>query len=250
MKTAATHIRSGLRLLSDMVFPPVCAGCGIHVAVHDAFCTSCWVSIPFIERPFCNILGRPLARDFGEGFLCAEAIASPPVFDSLRSAVLYNGSARSLVRRLKYQDATHIAPLMAAWMLRASDGMLADCDCIVPVPLHWTRLVMRRFNQSAELGRHLAARTHKRLLPATLIRMRRTSRQVGLTVQGREKNVRGAFSIAPGHEADVAGKRVVLVDDVYTTGATVSAATRVLKKAGAARVDVLTFAMALDAPVS
>lgn len=191
-----------------------------------------------------------MARDFGDGMLCAEAIASPPVFGKLRAAALYDGPVRSLVRRLKYQDATHLAPLMAAWMARASDGMLEGCDVIVPVPLHWTRLVARRFNQSAELGRHVASLSRKPFMPALLVRRRRTARQVGLGVAAREDNVRGAFAIAAGHEAAVAGKRVVLVDDVYTTGATVSAATRVLKKAGAETVDVLTFAMALDGSVS
>jgi ComF family protein len=135
--------------------------------------------------------------------------------------------------------------MMAQWMLRASDGTVAACDAILPVPLHRTRIFLRKFNQAAELGRHMARQAERPFLPATLLRIRRTRQQVGLGARAREDNVRGAFAVAEGREGDVFGKRLVLVDDVYTTGATVAAAARALRRAGAADITVLTFARAL-----
>ena len=162
---------------------------------------------------------------------------------------IHDGPVRQLVHGLKYRDRTDLAAMMALWMLRASDGLVAGCDGIVPVPLHRWRFASRKFNQSAELARHLSRLSGRPFLPRTLIRVKNTSRQVGLTARAREDNVRAAFKVAPGHEIDVAGRHVVLVDDVYTTGATVSSAARALKKAGASEVTVLTFAMAVAGPI-
>lgn len=203
----------------------------------------------FIERPYCEVLGIPFSYDPGEGMVSAEAIATPPSFDRLRAVALHEGVARSLVHGLKYRDRTDLAPMMAAWMLRAGEAYLSGCDGIIPVPLHWTRLSLRRFNQAAELARHLARLSGRPLLVEALQRARRTRRQVGLTARAREDNVRAAFRVVKGSEDQVFGKRLVLIDDVYTTGATVSAAARVLKRAGASEVTVLTFAMALREPI-
>ena len=169
--------------------------------------------------------------------------------DRLRSAATHDRAVRDLVHRLKYRDRTDLAPMMAAWMLRASDGTVESCDTLIPVPLHRTRMLARKFNQAAELARHMARLSGKPLLAATLIRVKRTSQQVGLGAKAREDNVRSAFAIAKGCENDIFGKRIVLVDDVYTTGATVAAASRTLRKAGAADITVLTFARALSEPI-
>jgi ComF family protein len=238
-----------MKSLGDLVYPPTCLGCGIRTRRHGAFCGGCWSQIRFIERPYCDRLGLPFSYDPGPGMLSAQAIAEPPVFDRLRSVAIHEGAARNLVHSLKYRDRTNLAPMMAEWMLRASDGHVANCDGIVPVPLHRLRFALRKFNQAAELGRHIAHLSGKPFLPEALARVKRTSRQVGLTARGREDNVRGAFATPSGREGEVFGKRLVLVDDVYTTGATVSAATRALKKAGAAEVTVLTFAMAVAGPI-
>lgn len=231
------------------MFPPVCAGCGILTGRHRGVCGACWSSITLIERPYCEVLGLPFSHDLGAGFLCADAIANPPVFDRLRSVAVHDGVARNLVHGLKYRDRTDLAAMMAEWMLRASDGRVADCDALIPVPLHAFRLLARRFNQSAELARAVARLSGKPYLADALLRTKRTRRQVGLGVRAREDNVRSAFSVSSPHRADLAGARVVLVDDVYTTGATVSAATRALKRAGVVDVTVLTFARALSAPI-
>lgn len=199
----------------------------------------------FIERPYCEVLGIPFRKDQGQGALSPQAIAEPPPFDRLRSVALHEGAARNLVHGLKYRDRTDLAVMMARWMARAALTELSACDVIIPIPLHWTRLLRRRFNQSAELARHLSHLVDKPMLASSLRRAKRTRRQVGLSVNKRTENLRGAFKMAAGHENDVFGKRVVLIDDVYTTGATVSAAARVLRRAGAADITVLSFAMAL-----
>lgn len=242
-------LRQWGRAVVDIVYPPQCAGCGIIISRGGAFCSECWSGIGFIERPYCEILGLPFSSDPGPGMLSSEAIANPPPFDRLRSAVIHEGAARKLVHQLKYLDRLDLVSTMAVWMLRASDGMIEQCDYIIPVPLHRRRFISRRFNQSAELARHLAGLSGKPFLSSSVIRTKPTKRQVGLTAKGRQDNMRGAFAFAPGRELDVAGKRVVLVDDVYTTGATVSAVSRLLKKAGAADVTVLTFAMAISGPI-
>jgi ComF family protein len=233
------------RRAADLVYPPVCLGCGVLTGRHGAVCASCWRQLRFIDRPYCDVLGLPFSYDPGPGMLSAQAIAHPPAFDRLRSAVIFDGAARAMVHGLKYKDRGDLAPTMAGWMERGGRDCLDRCDAILPVPLHRTRFVLRKFNQAAELARHLSRRTEKPFVPAALVRTKRTRRQVGLTARAREENVRAAFAVAPGYEAEVFGKRVVLIDDVYTTGATVSAAARALKKAGAAEISVLTFAMAL-----
>jgi ComF family protein len=234
---------------ANLVYPPVCRGCGRHVVRHGAVCPSCWASLRLIERPFCEVLGVPFSHDLGRGILSADAIAHPPPFDRLRSVALHAGIARDLVHALKYTDRTDLAPMMAAWMVRASEGAVAASDAIVPVPLHMFRLWSRRYNQSAELARAISALSGRPMLSTALVRRRRTARQVGLGVAQRQDNVRGAFAVTDDGRASVFGRRLVLVDDVYTTGATVAAATRALKAAGASEVTVLTFARALAAPI-
>jgi ComF family protein len=233
----------------DLIFPPVCSGCGRLTGYAHAVCASCWAGMPFIERPYCEVLGLPFAYDPGESAVSPEAIANPPVFDRLRSVAIHEGIVRDLVHGLKYRDRTDLAPMMAEWMIRASDGAVAAADMIVPVPLHALRLWRRKFNQAAELARVIAERSARAYRPDVLRRIKRTSRQVGLGARAREDNVRGAFAVPEGAKRELAGKRIVLVDDVYTTGATVAAATRALKRAGAGDVTVLTFARAMSGPI-
>lgn len=230
----------------DFIYPPTCPGCQVLLGRHAGICARCWSYLRFIERPYCEVLGVPFSHDLGAGILSADAIADPPPFARLRSAVLHDGLARTLVHNLKYRDRTDLAPMMAAWMVRAADGEIEACEVIVPVPLHRYRLFARKFNQSAELARAIARQTGKPLVLGALQRTRRTKRQIGLSAAARQENVQGAFSVSQNGKTALFGKRVLLIDDVYTTGATVSAATRALKRGGgAAEVSVLTFARAL-----
>lgn len=236
--------REAVSLPARLLFPPVCAGCRRQVSQPGVLCAACWPKLRFLEKPWCPVMGTPFSHDMGEGFLSAEAIANPPPFERARAAVAYSGVARDMVRGLKYNDRTDLAPWMARWMVRAGADLVADADVIVPVPLHWRRFLSRRFNQSAELARAVSELSGVRFEPTTIKRVKKTRQQVGLTSMQREDNVRAAFRVAPDTEIKVRGQRVLVVDDVYTTGATVSAVTKALSKAGAT-VDVLTFARVL-----
>ncbi len=233
----------------DIVYPPACAGCGVLLGSKASLCPHCWSKLALIERPYCDVLGTPFSHDLGPSILSADAIANPPPFDRLRSVALYDDLARILVQSLKYRDRTDLAPMRAGWMLRAGDGSVQAADVILPVPLHRSRLVWRKFNQAAELARAIGRLSGKPVLIDALRRTKRTRRQVGLGPRAREENVRGAFAITPAGREALFGRRVVLVDDVYTTGATVAAVTRSLKRAGASDVTVLTFARALPGPI-
>lgn len=239
------HLAALMRRAGDLVFPPTCPGCGRMAAGHGAVCPACWRQIAFIERPYCEVLGIPFSHDLGPGILSAEAIANPPDFDRLRSVCAFNGTARNLVHSLKYRDRTELAPMLALWMARAGKEMLADCDAIVPVPLHRFRLMSRKFNQAAELALAVSRLTGKPMLSDAIRRTRHTEHQVGLGRTGRAENVRGAFRVTERGKTEITGRRVVVVDDVYTTGATVSAVARAARRAGASEIGILTFARAL-----
>lgn len=233
-----SQIASGL---AHILYPPVCMGCRTAVGSDGALCPHCWAQAPFLERPVCDVLGLPFPYDPGEGAVSPLAIAKPPVFDRARAAMLHEGVGARLVAQLKYSDRTDLAIAMALWMERAGTELIAEADALVPVPLHRNRLVRRRFNQAAELARHLSHRTRIPYRPLALERVKATASQVGLGAKARARNVRGAFAVAERRRHEVEGRRILLVDDVFTTGSTVSSAARALKRAGALRVDVLTF---------
>ena len=231
-----------LRRLADLVLPPRCLSCGVVVGEHGSLCARCWSRLRLIEAPFCARLGIPFTYDLGEGALSAEAIADPPPFDRCRAVAAFDDIARRLVHGLKYRDQLELAEWMGTWMARAGAALVAEADLIVPVPLHRRRLWWRRFNQSAALAQVIARCTGKPWSPTALARIRPTAQQVGLSANERDRNVRGAFRVAATQKAAIAGRRVLIVDDVYTTGATAKAAARALLRAGAKAVDVLVFA--------
>lgn len=235
---AAWLARKGI----DIALPPQCLACDRPTAVHGSLCAACWSRLRLIEKPYCVRLGVPFTYSIGEGALSAEAIADPPPFDRCRAVAVFDDVARKLVHGLKYRDRLELASWMAGWMRRAGADIVAGADIIVPVPLHPRRLWWRRANQSALLAQGVATAAGVAFAPLALRRIRATEQQVGLTPDQRDRNVRGAFLVPPDTRISVAGRRVLLVDDVYTTGATVKAATRALLRGGAAAVDVLVFA--------
>jgi ComF family protein len=240
LRLARVWTRAG-RAALDTLYPPICLACRAATSEAGALCSSCWRAMRFIERPFCDRLGTPFEHDLGEGLLSPQAVTDPPVFQRARAVARFeDGPARRLVHRLKYADRAELAAPMGAWMARAGADVLAEADAITPVPLHARRLWTRRFNQAAALGREIARRAGKPFEPALLRRIKATRSQVGLSREQRVQNMQGAFRAAPA--ASVQGRRIALVDDVLTSGATANAAARALLRAGAAQVDLIVFA--------
>jgi len=226
----------------DVVFPPACIACGSATGTHAALCVDCWSGLRFIEAPICDRLGVPFAVDLGAGLISPEAFANPPVYQRARAAVCFeDGPAREIVHRLKYGDRVELARPMAVWMTRAGKDILDGADALVPTPLHWRRLFSRRFNQAALLARQVADLCGVAVDPMLLSRVRATAPQIGKTRAQRAENMQGAFRVGGPARARLGGRRVVLVDDVLTSGATANAAARALLRAGAAQVDVLVF---------
>jgi ComF family protein len=213
----------------------------------NGLCPACWSKVAFIAPPYCPRLGIPFAYDPGPGILSMQAIADPPAFQRARAAVRFDDVARALVHALKYGDRLDLAPLLGGWMARAGAELLDSADALVPVPLHWRRLWTRRFNQSAALAAAIARASGVAVAHAALRRVKATRQQVGLSRSERAGNVQGAFRVAPAAKAEVAGRRLVLIDDVLTSGATADACARALLRAGAAQVDVLVLARVVDA---
>ncbi|WP_373502038.1 ComF family protein [Aestuariivirga sp.] len=227
----------------DLVTPSQCLGCGVPVGEPASLCVPCWGKLQHIDEPVCDMLGTPFAYEQGPGTLSAAAIADLPVWDRSRAAVIFDEASRGLVHALKYQDRQEAGKLMARMMARAGRQILRDADVILPVPLFRWRLWRRRFNQSAYLAQQLSRLSGKAWEPGFLMRGRRTRSQVGLDHAERRKNVKGAFLISEASTVSIAGKSVLLVDDVRTTGATAEACAVVLKAAGARSVSLLSFAL-------
>lgn len=226
----------------DLVMPPQCAACATPLERTAALCAGCWATVDFIERPYCARLGIPFPYDVGEGALSAAALADDPPYDRVRSVARYRGPARDMVLALKFRDRVDLAPMMAAWMARAGRELFDETDLVVPVPMHWLRLLRRRHNQAALLAGRVAAAAGLRPGPDVLRRLRGTPPQTGLSARARTRNLAGAIGVCRRRRGAVREAAVLLVDDVFTTGATAHACARVLKRAGARRVDVLTFA--------
>ena len=233
------------RIALDVALPTLCVACREPVE-GEGVCADCWAKLSFIAPPFCPRLGIPFVYDPGPDMLSMEAIAHPPAYARARAAVRYDDVARTLVHALKYQDRTDLAPAMGRWMARAGRELLDEADVLVPVPLHWRRGWSRRYNQSGALARIIAQQTGVMVAVEALRRIRPTEQQIGLSRPQRASNVQGAFKVAPDRQHLVAGRRVILIDDVLTSGATVDACARALLRAKAATVDVLVFARVVE----
>jgi ComF family protein len=250
MALKPSDLAGALRRLSclavDLILPPTCPGCGSAIADSDALCARCWPAVRFIEPPLCPVYGTPFAHDLGANMVSAEALADPPPFRRARSAAVYGDVARRMVHQLKYHDRPHVAEAMATAMLRAGRQLIAPNVVLVPVPLYRWRLWRRQFNQAALLATALGRLCGMAPDPLVLERVKATGSQVGLTLTQRQANVSGAFRVPEAMRGRIAGREVILVDDVYTSGSTAKAATRALLRGGAAAVDVLTFARVLS----
>jgi ComF family protein len=227
----------------DVVLPPLCLSCGAMVDQANGLCPQCWAAQSFIAPPFCQRCGTPLHSDHPIAELtCSVCFARPPRYGRARAVLQYGDAARKMILGFKHADRTQAAPAFANWMVRAGAELLGEADVIAPVPLHYRRLLYRKYNQAAMLAVGIAKRANKPVVVDLLKRLRATPSQAGLNARERRRNVARSISVNPARAAKLRGKNVLLIDDVLTTGATVDACTRVLKAAGARGVDVLTLA--------
>ncbi|MEE8187831.1 MAG: ComF family protein [Kiloniellales bacterium] len=241
-----SELGRGLRGLSGLalnaILPPRCLSCGVTVDALGRLCADCWERADFLTPPVCAACGFPFAFDLGPETLCGACLRETPVFARARAVLRYGETSRRLLLGFKYADRTEGAAAYGAWLARAGAELLAEADMVAPVPLHWRRLFGRRYNQAALLARALEGQCEAPVVPDLLLRRRATRSQARLSPEARRRNVAGAFAVNPARAALIDGRRVLLVDDVLTTGATVSACARTLKRAGAAAVDVLVLA--------
>lgn len=247
---AASVLRAGGRALLDLVSPPLCPLTDERVASPGLLSADGWSRLSFIDDPVCARCGAPFAYDHGEGAECAGCIADAPAFDEARAGVLYDAAAHDLIVAFKHGDRTELAPLLARVLARAGVRFFDRGAVIVPAPLHWRRLFRRRYNQSAILAVHLGGLTGAPTINDALVRLRATPAQQGLSADARRRNLEGAISVAHSRRDRVAGRAVVVIDDVLTTGATLSACARALKRAGAAKVYGLAVARVTRGGVS
>ncbi len=228
----------------DLVFPPAQLDGG-GAAQTPGLSATAWSRVAFIAEPLCDGCGAPFEYDIG--LRCAACIAKARVFDRARAACLYDDASRDLILQFKHADRTDLARLFTGWIGRAAAELLEDADAVAPVPLHRWRLLKRRYNQAAEIARPLARRAGAAYLPDALVRARATDSQGGKSGGGRRRNVAGAFVLPDGRRKLVEGRRILLVDDVLTTGAAAEACARALLKAGAKAVDLAVIARVREA---
>jgi ComF family protein len=243
--TLSAQLRRLGRAVVDGILPPRCLACGTTVDEPDALCGPCWAAMTFFAPPWCAVCGLPFPHPMGDEAICADCARDRPSWDRARAVLRYDKHSRRLVLALKHADRTHLAGALGGWMRRAGAEVLDGADLVLPVPLHWTRLFARRYNQAGLLAHAIRAAGGPPVAPEWLVRRRRTPSQGRLGAAARARNVRGAFALRPGRS--IRGKRIVLIDDVLTTGATVEECARVLRRGGAEFVGVLTLARALRA---
>jgi predicted amidophosphoribosyltransferase len=228
-------------MVVDTIYPPRCLACTELTDAPHGLCPACWADTHFIVGTTCRTCGVPLIGESGAEDVCEGCRRHPPAWDRGAAAFLYAGAGRRMVLALKHGDRLDMVGPLADWMARAGATLLPEADIIAPVPLHWRRLLRRRYNQSAELARRLGRLSGRPVVPDLLVRRRATSPQEGGR-DSRAANQAGAFAVSSRHGALLNGRRVLLVDDVLTSGATLSACAETVRGAGAARVDVLALA--------
>ena len=232
--------RAAFRPILDFALPPRCPGCGVVIDEPHRFCLDCWSALAFLGEPCCARCAFPFDYETGAEVECGRCLAEPPAFDRLRAAVAYGEISRKVALKLKYGGRPGIAETMARFMARHLD---ASEDWIVaPVPLHRWRIWRRGYNQSALIAAALAGRARLETRLDLIERVKATPPLRGMGPRERKEAVRGAFRINARRKAEVRGKAILLIDDVYTSGATANGCARVLKRAGAARVDILCWA--------
>lgn len=236
-------MKAQFQTLIDFILPPRCPTCAVRVFEDGHFCAKCWADFSLITEPFCDQCGMPFDYEIDAGSICGSCLDKKPDFDCARSVFRYEGKGRSLVLALK-NNRSFVGFSALARLMLLSRSYFAEADIIIPVPLHPVRMLVRRFNQSSLIADAyaVAARGGARVEHSLLKRVKNTPSQGTMSRDKRRKNVRTAFSVDEKAAEKIQGKNILIIDDVYTTGATLNACAKTLKKAGAANVSVLTLA--------
>lgn len=240
-KPVSSLLRRGSAAAADFLLPPLCFCCDAPITQTQALCATCWKELHFVTPPFCARCGAPFDIPVEEGTLCGACLEKEPVFSQARSALVYDEASRPIILKLKHGDRLHPVPALAGWMIRAAEKEIwQKADMIVPVPLHRWRLLKRRYNQAALLGKAIGKLTERDVCVDALVRVQATESQGHKSKAARHRNVEGAFVAR--NPARIAGKHIVLIDDVLTSGATANACAKALFAAGAASVALVTLA--------
>ncbi len=247
MRAMLQQARAVFRTALDAVLPPRCLKCGDILDGENGLCPACWQKLGWLSAPCCACCGQPFAFESGAGSLCGACLQKHPAYARARAVFRYDDESRDLILGLKHADRTELAPTLARWMARSGATLIAECDLVVPVPLHWTRLALRRFNQAGLLAQAIGRLSDRPVETRALTRRRATRSQGHLGRLARHRNVQGAMTVTARFKSLVANRRILLVDDVITTGATAETAAKALISAGAAAVDVLALAKVVRA---
>lgn len=226
----------------DTIYPPRCLACAEATDAAHGLCPACWRETYFVAGPACWKCGVPLVGEAELGDLCEGCTRRPPAWDRGAAALVYGGAGRRMVLAFKHGDRLDLAGPFTRWMAAAGAGLLTEADAVAPVPLHWRRLMSRRYNQSAELARRLARGARKPAIVDLLRRHRHTAPQKEMSLDARAANQAGAVAVNPRRAPQIAGRTVLLIDDVMTSGATLAGCAEALRAAGAGRVHVLVLA--------
>ncbi|MCB9965499.1 MAG: ComF family protein [Rhodospirillales bacterium] len=226
----------------DLILPPRCAFSGKIVSQQGAIQPEEWTKLQFISDPFCRCCGHPFDFKIDADMCCPSCLSDPPEFSKARAPLLYEDQSRSLILRFKHADQLHTLDTFLPWMLKAGASLLEQTDLILPVPLHRWRLIKRRYNQAALIAARISKKANLPWHHDLLLRARATPTQGHKKALDRKKNVKDAFTVPARKKNLLTGKTILLIDDVYTTGATVRECSRTLLNAGAAEVNVLTLA--------
>lgn len=233
-----------MKRLLDFVLPPQCAGCATKISQTPGLCPPCWEKLHFISEPQCKRCGYPFEIQEAEApeMLCIACARSSPSYHQLRAVCRYDEASKPLLVRFKHADATHLASLFVQWLAQIGRQLVEESDTLVPVPLHWRRLMKRGYNQAGLLTQGLGRKYGKACLLDALRRKRHTASQGTKSVSQRAANVSGVFGVPLSKQKLIEGKTILLIDDVYASGATIRECIKVLKHCGADCVNVLVVA--------